>query len=440
LAGFFFVAGAAAVVVGAHDVTLPGDRLAVLFPGVLLVCCGGVFIGAVWKLIPIGRPKKWPERKQPPCEEPVPLAFFLSILLGVYVFFGAQAATGTQQTIVVIVSLVFIAVGALGFVLFWDEIEVSIVRVGATVALTLAGLLVGGWEFWYQNQYAPSHLDRAVEVQVGLKKLRTQGGYDVVSATLGYQDVGDRSLIVLGSDYTLTGAVVVVCPREATPGREAKFFAGQLPDPQTSRFTSAVRELRPATVLVAGRFIADGKHLGPNVPASRQMIFYVPHDRYQLLRLRAQAFAVSDSVALANKPPEIRNLGNDAFYLWKLKGSGWFQDLVSGRLGWIVTRYELVPLPHKSRSSPDLRVTARYPSRTWSGKEPSDAQITHLFNDQTPVETTESFADAELPVAPVAVPSAVKLDEAAVELGQKKVLKACIPKHAPVKREAVAGH
>lgn len=433
-AGFFVVAGVAALVVGAHDVTLPGGRLGVLFPGVLLLIAGVVFLGAAWKLIPIGRPRSWPERKQPPCEEPVPLAFFLSILLGVYIFFGALAGTGTQRTIVIGVSLVFIAVGALGFRLFWDEIEVSIVRVGATVALTIAGLFVGGWEFWYQNQYAPSHLDRAVQVQVGLRKLLTQRGYDVFSATFGYQDVGSRSMIVLGSDYTLTGSMVVACPRPATPGEEAGYFGGQLPDPQTSRFMSAVWERRPAKVLAAGRFVADGKHLGPNVPASRQMIFYVPHDRYQLLRLRAQAFAISASAQLANQPPLHRNLRDNDFYdLWKLRGGGWLQDLVSGHRGWIVTRYELVQLPGATASSPDLRVTARYPSPTWSGSAPTNAQIKNLFGNQLTVETTESFADAELPVAPVAAPTEA-------ELASRKVPKTCAPKNARAKRETVAGH
>jgi hypothetical protein len=405
----------------------------VLFPAVLLVFVGAVFIGAVWKLIPIARPKRWPGRKQPACEEPLPFAFFLSILVGAYVFFGALAGAGTQRMIVIGVSLVFIAVGAFGLALFWDEIEVSIVRVGATVALTLAGLLVGGWEFWYQNQYAPSHLDRAVEVQVGLKKLFTQGHFDVFSATFSYQDVGDRSLIVLGSDYTLTGSMVVACPRQATPAREAGFFGGELPDPQTSRFMSAVREVRPANVLVAGRFIADGKHLGPSVPASRQMVFYVPHDQYQLLRLRAQAFAISDSAQLANQPPTAINLRNDTYDLWKLRGGGWYQDLVSGRQAWIVTRYELVQSPGRTTSSPALRLTARFPNPTWSGNQPSNTQIENLFNNQLPVETTESFADAELPVAPVVAPTAAELDSG-------KVPKTCRPKHSAAKRETVAGH
>ena len=308
---FFVVAGIAALVVGLHDVVLPGGRIGILFTGLMLVLSGAVFIGAAWQLIPIGLPQTWSE-EQPPCKQPVPVAYLVSILLGGSVFFGALAGTGTQRAFVIGVSLLFIVVGSVGFALFWNEIEVSIVRVGAGVALTIAGLLVGVWEFWYQNHYVPSHLDRAVGVQVGLKKLRVQGGYDVLSATFGYQDVGDRTIVVLGSDYTLTGSAVVRCPRPATPKGEAKIFGGALPDPQR-RFMSDVWEVRPATVLAAGRFVADGKRLGPNVPASRQMIFYVPHDRYQLLRLRAQAFAISDSVPLADQLPLRRDSATMTF-------------------------------------------------------------------------------------------------------------------------------
>ena len=430
---FFLIAGMAALVVGLHDVSLPGGRLEVLFPGVLLVLAGAVFVGAAWQLLPIGLPRTWPEGKQPPCKQPVPVAFLFSILLGVYVFFGALAGTGTQRAIVIGVSLVFIAVGSFGFAVFWNEIEVSIVRVGATVALTVAGLLVGGWEFWYQNQYVPSHLARAVSVQVGLKKLRAQRGYDLLSATFGYEDVGGRAIVVLGSDYTLTGSTVVACPRLATPEEEAGKFGGQLPDPQRTRFMSAVWEIQPATVLAAGRFVADGKFLGPNVPASRQMIFYVPHDRYQLLRLRAQVFAVSGSVRLVNQPPIRRIIprDNDLYDLWKLGASGWFQDLLSGRRGWIVTRYELVnPQGRGIASTPDLRVVAASPDPTWSGNAPSNAQINHLFVKQPPLDTTETFADTELPLAPVRAPTAAEL---------KKQAKPCAPQHTATERKT-PGH
>jgi hypothetical protein len=438
LAAFFVVAGVAALVVGVHDVLLPGSRLGVLFPGILLVLAGALFLGAVWQLFPIARSRSWSTGKPPACEQPVPVAFLVSILLGVYIFFGALSGAGTQRGIVIGVSLLFMAVGFAGFVLFWDDIEVSLVRVGAGIALTVAGLLVGGWEFWYQNQYVPSHLDRAVSVQVGLKKLRPQAGYDILSATLGYGDIGGRAIVVLGSDYTLTGSVVVVCPRPATPDLEKGHFGRQLPDPQRSRFMSAVLEIHP-TVLAAGRFVADGKRLGPNVPASRQMIFYVPHDRYQLLRLRAQVFAISASVPLANQPPVRREIKGDldVYDLWKLAPSGWFQNLLSGSRGWIVTRYEIVNPQGKgsasggTTSSPDLRVTAESPSPTWSGRAPSNGQIHGLFNNPLPLDTTETFADTELPLAPVRAPTEKELT--------KKVPKTCVPRQVAAKRKTAAG-
>jgi hypothetical protein len=429
LAGFFLVAGIAALVVGVHDVLRPGGQLGVVFPGVLLVVAGILFVGAVWRLIPIARPRIW-QKSERRCREPMPAAFLVSILLGVYVFFGASAGAGTQRAIVIGVSLVFMAAGFLGFVLFWHEIkEVSTARVSAGVALTVAGLVIGGWEFWYQNQYVPSHLDRAVSVQVSLKKLGVQNGYDVLSATLGYQDVGGRSVVVLGSDYTLTGSTIVACPRQPIATTvAATYFTNPLPDPQRSRLMSDVWEVQPSRVLAAGRFVADGKRLAPNVPGSRQLILYVRHGKYQLLRLRAQVFAISAAVPLADQtlpsklPPDKRPASvqpipktikgdNDLYDLWKLGESSWFRDLLAGRRGWIVTRYEIVQTaPRKNQPpSPDLRVTARSPDPSWSGHAPSDAQIESLFQTVPPLDTTETFADTELPLEPVATQKPAEL-------------------------------
>lgn len=436
-AGFFSLAGIAALVVGAHDATLHGSGLGVLFPGLLLLLAGGVFIGAAWKLIRAARSPKEHEKRSLSCEPPVPLAFLVSILLGVYVFFGALAGTGPQRAIVITVSVAFMAAGAVGLGLFWGDIEVSVVRVGATVALTVTGLLVGVWEFWYQNAYVPSHLDRAVSVQVSLKKLRTQGRYDLLSATFGYQDIGSRAVVVLGSVYTLTGSTVIACPRSETPKRERPLFKGQLPDPQRSRFMYPVWEIQPATILAAGTFAPQGRRLAPSAPASRQLILYVPHNRYQLLRLRAQVLAISASVPLAAKPPVPKNTGDqDIYSLWQLRDGGWFQSLLSGSRGWIVTRYEIVNPESKANhdnADPDLRVIAKFPNSTWSGNQPNAAQIRKLFppNRPPPLSETETFADAELPVvAPVARPTAKELKQAS---------KSCKPGQAPTKRMSSTG-
>jgi hypothetical protein len=154
------------------------------------------------------------------------------------------------------------------------------------------------------------------------------------------------------------------------------------------------------------------------------MLLYVRHaHRYQLLRLRAQVFAISTSVPLADEAPHHAGIDDhDLYDLWKLGESSWFQDLLSGRRGWIVTRYEVVSTPPRWKEhvpSPDLRVTARSPDPSWSGNAPSKRQIKKLFENAPPVDTTETFADSELPLAPVRAQTRAKLEA-------EKVPKACM--------------
>jgi hypothetical protein len=258
-----------------------------------------------------------------------------------------------------------------------------------------------------------------------LKKIRTQGSYDLLSATFGYQDIGSRAVVVLGSVYTLTGSTVIACPRSETPKRERPLFRGQLPDPQRSRFMYPVWEIQPAKILAAGTFAPQGRRLAPSAPASRQLILYVPHNRYQLLRLRAQVLAISAAVPLAAKPPVPKNTGDQDIYgLWQLRDSGWFQKLLSGSRGWIVTRYEIVnpdPKANHGNADPDLRVIAKFPKPTWSGDQPSAAQIKSLFKTPPPLSETETFADAELPLKPVvATPTAAQLKQSAPSCARKR--------------------
>jgi hypothetical protein len=188
---------------------------------------------------------------------------------------------------------------------------------------------------------------------------------------------------------------------------------GYLLDPQRARFMSDVWERRPATVLAAGKFIRDGRRLDPDVTDGRELIFYVPRHRFQLLRFRAQLFAVPASIALSQRRlPDYETFkdDNDLYGLWRIDDDSWLHDLTSGRERWVVMRYELASTPQSSAISPDLRVTAAFPNARWTEGPPSEAFVKKLFAAPKNAllglqDASEPFADAELPLEQVAKPT-----------------------------------
>ena len=325
-------------------------------------------------------------------------------MLGVYVFLSAIGTKSGQRPVVLIVSLLIVAAAFAGIWRLRADAGLKLPRIQVTVLLTLAGTAIGISEFWYQNNYAPSHLGRAVALSAHLERVDTKGGYDVVRATLGYENAGAKELAVIGSTFTLTGSRVVTCPRAATPEKLGEFFKAFNVDPQRSRFQSDVWEVQPATVLAAGKFVADGKRLDANVQATREFVFEVPHAKYQLVRLRAQLFAISASVPLSRSAlPEFLNIAgdHDKYGFWRVDDYSWLHTLIYGRRRWVAMRYELSREPTNPHVSTDLRVTARFLHPTWSEAPPSTTRLQAAFSEQEPSESSEPFADAELSLTPV---------------------------------------
>ena len=98
-----------------------------------------------------------------------------------------------QRWILITVSVVFIAVGFAGMRFFWRRRRHSgSARVGASIALAVAGIAIGLGEFWYQSQ-ARSFLSRARSLAHRPRHREIVGEQKddyVVSVGLGYQDIG----------------------------------------------------------------------------------------------------------------------------------------------------------------------------------------------------------------------------------------------------------
>lgn len=409
-AGFLVVIAAVAIAIGLHDAALSRAGFGVTAGGAFLVALGAVLSIAAYHLVRLALASKRDRETRTRSRLIVPLAFFLTILVGVYVFFAGIRAAGEQQPVVTVVSLLIIGVGILGLRFF--PFDLTRRKVGAAVALGLLGTLIGAWEFWYQNQYVPSRAGHAVALEVGLSREPPAGAYEVIKATLGYKDVGGKSVSVLGSAYTLTGSRVVRCHRRATPKTVGDVFGGFLSDPQRTRYMADVWEVLLPTVLAAGKFVGDGKRLDPDVSSGRELVFRVPRGKYQLLRFRAQVFAVPGSVPISQRvrPQYTRFPGDNELYgFWHIDDDSWFHDLVYGRERWVVFRYEIVDPgnPASPNATPDLRVTARFPKSAWSRGRPSEADVRGLFGKGSPpADANEAFAGTELALEPVSMPEA----------------------------------
>jgi hypothetical protein len=407
-AAFLLALAATVLVVGLHDAALAPESLGGTIASVLLLGVGVVLLVAAWELLALSRDPGWAGDERPRCKPIVLVALLLTSLVGVYIFVSAIRRVSTQWPVVVGAALVLIAVGILGVRFFGADARVTLPRLG-TVALGLLGTVIGAWEFWYQHEFVPAHAGGAVSLTAGLELTAQRTDYDVLRATLAYKDIGGGSVAVIGSTYTLTGSRVVRCHRPATPQSVQGVFNGFLADPQRSRFMTDVWEEQPATVLAAGKFVGDGKRLDADVPAGRELVFFVPRGRYQLVRFRAQLFAIPSSVHLSRRrsPTYVRFPGDNNLYgFWHVDDDSWLHDLVYGRERWVVMRYDLVSRPQANATSPDLRVTARFPKPTWSTEPPSKASVDRLFADPLPTDSSEPFAGTELSLEAVAEPSA----------------------------------
>jgi hypothetical protein len=422
---FLLTLGVAAIAVGVHDAAIAPTSFGVTAASVVVVVVGVTLFVAGYDLIRLSKKSRWEWGVvRPPCKPVVLVAFVLTVLLGVYVFFAAIQTRGTQRLVVVSVALALIGVALAGLRVFGKDARVTLPRLGA-IALALVGTTIGAWQFWYQNQYVPARAGRAVALKVSMHLAGEQRAHHVVRATVEYQDIGGRSLSVIGSAYTLTGSRVVRCHRTAAVESVRPFFSGFLLDPQRSRFMADAWEMQPATVLAAGKFVGDGKRLEPEVPSSRAFVFFVPRSRYQLLRFRAQLFAIPGSVELSPLPQYERFAGDNYLYgYWHIEDDSWLHDLIYGRERWVVVRYELVHDPEATATSTDLRVTALFPDPTWNQRRPSEAKVHKLFGvlevapgrfqnaredpvlAERPNDASEPFADTELALEDVAAPSA----------------------------------
>ena len=144
------------------------------------------------------------------------------------------------------------------------------------------------------------------------------------------------------------------------------------------------------------------------MPYVRQIVFHVPRGSYQLLRFRAELFAISGAVNLSQRTRPSFEFDSDGyvFGFWHVDDDSWLRDLIYGRERWLIIRYELVSEPGKTKAYSDVRVTARLTDGTWGDGRPSLEEAASLFTTLRLTDPAEPFAATELPLEEVVAPTA----------------------------------
>jgi hypothetical protein len=389
------VVGGAALVVGAHDAFLPAASLTTVLTGTLMLLAGAVAVlGAV---VLFARPQLVRDRERP-WARVVFAAFVCSTLIAVYVLAAALRSEERNPVAAPIAALAFLA-GALGALYFARGLTLRARDIGAS-ALGLAGTVFAAWQLWYTNEYVPSRAGASVELSAAVTVLDTAGERSSGRVTLTTRNRSSRDLIVVGSAYTLLGTTLGAEPAPPDSDRAARAFRGVLRDPQATRFARSTRERSPE-LLTAGKFVGDRETLRAGAEQTRHYAVTFPSRCFDGLRLRAEAFAVGDLDLTLTKPPVVRRSERDGYvYIsWFVDPGSWLKSLVEAPYRWVVIRYEIPDVT--ALSPPDfIRVTARFPSPSWSSDPPTLEAAERLF--ATPVgdarRLSEVYANDEVPL------------------------------------------
>lgn len=413
-AAFLLVYGLAQVVIGGHEVAFVAGALDVSAFGAIALAAGIVQVVAAMYLARMARGSRQ-SGERPDCNPIVPLAFAAGAIIAAYVVLAA-IRTADHNWPVVVVGILLAGVSASGVVVFARHAR-DAKRVGVRasgIALGLLGTAAGLAQFWYANDYSPSHVGGGIVLTTQLERVSVQDGIVTVRATIAAENVGGSSVLVLGSAYSLTGQQLVRCFRRATVKRVFGVFSGPLADPQVVRFSRYVGHDQPRLV-AAGKFLGDGLRLDPAQKLLKDYIFYVPADRFQLLGLRAQVFVIRSGIKLGIDftRPVLNPADGSAYEFWRADDRSWMHALITGPNRWIAVRYELGNPDRPRRINTTLRANVRFPAPSWDSGPPSIAATAALFSRKPLGQTadaSEPFSDAELPLG--AVPTATPADAA----------------------------
>jgi hypothetical protein len=220
--------------------------------------------------------------------------------------------------------------------------------------------LIGGAQLWYTSQYLPASLGASLSVESHLTRLPARGEAEVARLTLSIQNTGQTQATILGSLYRITAAPLHAVELRDWQMREA------LEEPQVyGRTASRFRRSFDWDVVQAGRIFDEGSWLDPEEQFSTDLLIYLPRGRYDILRSKA-AVMIAKGKALTLAP------GGEEFRLtepvrrvrqiasvWPIEETSWFRQLTRSdrelEIDWVASRID----SFQAARFPHLRIAVR---------------------------------------------------------------------------------
>jgi hypothetical protein len=385
-----FSLGFLALVVGIHDVSLRDEPLRVTATGGV-IAAAGLLVGFAGVLLwsftfNLKTIEVWSGRL-------VLAACWLVAIGAVYVLIAEGRSLTVDWLILAVAGVIF----ALAVAAFFFLEKVTLVTLGKVGAFLLGviGTAFGVFQFWYQQEYLPTHRPPALSLTAGIESAGERPGRELYKATITTKNTGTVKVIAFTGTYVLSGLTYGAVKKEPTEDRIMAPLQQDLADPYYSRF---LRHYAPNTFtpIAAGRLFAENRYFEPNDELSREYIVAAPRCRYALLMLRTNIVVGSgELLQLEDKPavprmffiPPSRNVVG-VFSEWHVKDDSWIHDVVDGKERWI----QIVQLHSKYGSQ-----NGYFDTNVWlrAGDKPS---IKYTDKERHRLGLARTFADYELPV------------------------------------------
>jgi hypothetical protein len=373
-----------------HDVILRDEPLRVTTTGAVITVAGLLvsFSGALLLIfvLNVSTIEVWSGRL-------ILAACWLVAIGAVYLIIAEARSLTVDWRIVTVAALV----GVLAVAAFFFLEKITLVTLGKVgiFLLGLVGTAFGVFQFWYQQEYLPTHKPPALTLTAQLESVGERAGRELYKATIATKNTGTVKVIAFTGTYVVSGMNYRAVKKQPTEAQIMKPLLSDAPDPYYARFLRHYKT-NSFSPLAAGKLFAENRYFEPGDELSREYVLAAPRCAYGLLSLRANiVVARGELLQLEDKPPAVPRTYFTAspdvvgdFADWHLKDDSWIHDLVDGKERWI----QIVQL-HSAYGSPN----GYFDTNAWlrSGDKPS---VEYTEKERHRLGLARTFADFELPV------------------------------------------